>query len=292
MYTKLEAAGYKASWVRANVLPNWWEDKMANQPSLLQQAQIIVSKFFDVPLREVLDPYSPLPAPDMGHVSFKRLSHATSANMGPVFLTVTRAAEIAERCVFPGFPNNHLAGLSSEAVRISILQTFQSVTFEALIDSCWGFGVPVIHVRGLPPGIGCEIEGAAFNVTGRPVIIITATDTSASFLRWILAHEMGHIAHRHVDGGPIFDAAINSESDDSDIIENEANQWASDLVFGRQDSQPFGHVLPTVAGAALGAESVVGKAITDRMRRHMDSLLLTDVDAHFFAQVCGLSDQW
>lgn len=80
--------------------------------------------------------------------------------------------------------------------------------FDALLDLCWSRGIPVVPLSNLPVGIR-KMDGAALQLGDRPVIILAKKKSSRAWLSFILAHEMGHIACRHLSpGSSIVDDAL------------------------------------------------------------------------------------
>lgn len=238
LYTRLEAAGYKPNWVRKNVMPDWWEDSLASNPVMRLQAELMLSKFLGVPPSLLAQHEAPIPPVEQRRVHYKRLKSKKTKDLGPVYLTVKRAAEIAVRCLKDDAPGFDSSRLKPDELRAAILEDNALVSFETLLKLSWDIGIPVIRVRELPPGYGKTIDGAAMEVSGRPVIIITSSQTSEGFLPWILAHELGHVLRGHLKDGPIIDVNLNGPKPDSDPLEKEANEFAALLVFGSTGFAP------------------------------------------------------
>jgi len=246
LYKRLGDAGFKPPWVRSNVLPDWWEDGMASNPAMRQQAEIILSRFLGVPPGDLASREKPISVDRAHNVKFKQLKGGEKAKLGPAFTTIRRAAEVALRCLTDDVREPVLRNNPPHSLRKSILGEADYVSFKSLLDSCWDLGVPVLRVRDLPPGSGKLVDGAAMNCGGRPVIIVTTHRTSAGFLAWILGHEMGHVALKHLDEGPILDAHLmrpNTSGDDP--AEDEANRFAARLVFGDDAFEPSTSYWPT-----------------------------------------------
>jgi hypothetical protein len=80
-------------------------------------------------------------------------------------------------------------------------------------------------------------------VGGRPVVILTKKDEHPDWMLFILAHELGHLANRHlteVDGQAIVDEAVNKDDSISDMQEREANGYALQLLTAKQSGIQIG----------------------------------------------------
>lgn len=112
-----------------------------------------------------------------------------------------------------------------------------SVDFDALLNYCWRKGVPVISLSNLPFGLK-KMDGAALKVGDRPVIILAKKNNSKSWLSFILAHELGHIALGHLENNSsIVDIALQQEStfdsdNTCDSMELEADKFALNILGG------------------------------------------------------------
>lgn len=112
-----------------------------------------------------------------------------------------------------------------------------SVDFDALLNYCWRRGVPVISLSNLPFGLK-KMDGAALKVGDRPVIILAKKNNSKSWLSFILAHELGHIALGHLENNSsIVDIALQQEStfdsdNTGDSMELEADKFALNILGG------------------------------------------------------------
>ena len=57
---RLKRAGFSADFVRAAILPDWWDDSCADDVSLLQDIEIRVARFLERPITSVSDSGSSL----------------------------------------------------------------------------------------------------------------------------------------------------------------------------------------------------------------------------------------
>jgi Zn-dependent peptidase ImmA (M78 family) len=118
-----------------------------------------------------------------------------------------------------------------EAVRAEILERHGSVGFAELLDWCWEH-----HVAVLPLADPGEFHGACWDVDGRAVIVLKQRTPSEARWAFDLGHELGHVS-RHLGASTAAVVELDEVgrfSDDSD--EQEANDFAGELLLGDPDS--------------------------------------------------------
>jgi hypothetical protein len=104
------------------------------------------------------------------------------------------------------------------------------VKYKQLLDYCWGAGIPVLHVNLFPTGAK-RPEGFTLRVAGRPVVVICREESQPSWLLFILAHELGHLACGHVPAdGAVLDEKVHDNEPDAE--EQEADRFAAELLTG------------------------------------------------------------
>lgn len=110
------------------------------------------------------------------------------------------------------------------ALRRAILGDATQMTLEALVRWCWDAGVLVVPMQA-KGGFGAS----AWLVGEQPVVVIKeAPDYKARWL-FVLAHELGHVAHGHVTDGAVVDVEkVWAGGDDAE--EAQANAYALDLL--------------------------------------------------------------
>lgn len=95
----------------------------------------------------------------------------------------------------------------------------------------WSLGIPVVHVNYFPTGVK-RPDGFAFRLHGRPVIVLCRNEKQPSWLLFILAHELGHLACGHLpENGTLLDERLQENKPDDE--EREANQFALKLLTGK-----------------------------------------------------------
>jgi hypothetical protein len=232
LYERLAAFNIDKKYVRAIALPAGWKDDDADKnPAVYSQALSLLSRHLNLDLRTLQDDHAPLAWQDCGPTRFKHRANLQVEDLNLARCLAARAAHIA----FDGIDTPIRAlSLHGEVVRDAILQTGLSwVTLAALLDYCWNSGIPVLHVSRLPEHAK-KPDAFAGLLGGRPAIVICKKHKSAAWLLFLLAHELGHIARKHMgEGGLLVDARVNPE--DHDLQEEEANTFALELLTGKPD---------------------------------------------------------
>lgn len=88
-------------------------------------------------------------------------------------------------------------------------------------------GLPLFGKGRNGPG---KSDGLVVMTSGRPIIVIGSSRKYSAWLLFILAHELGHIACGHLQGGILSDESLKYDVNDEE--EEEANQFATKLLFG------------------------------------------------------------
>ena len=127
-----------------------------------------------------------------------------------------------------------LHDLTAASIRQRILVSGAKwVGFDELLDFCWSIGIPVMHLCTLPRG-NKKFDGMAVWPEERPVIGIASGRKQPAWHIFVIAHELGHIALRHLSKGEVsIDSAV--ELDSTQREEAEANAFAVELLTGNPD---------------------------------------------------------
>lgn len=214
-----------------NYLPYWWSNELANSPGAIQQALISIAKFTSLDIKSVLNTHEPLRFKDSiccyKHANNKE-QHDLAAATAIVQSLATTVAGITV--------NEYAQFKDAQSIRSDFLnQDKPWVDFKSLVDYCWKHGVPVLYFPELP--VSKKMDAVVVDVNGRPVISLTKKHKHESELLFLIAHEMGHIFHQHLDRGQtLVDMGVN-EPNERDEQENQANAFAIELLTGSEDTQ-------------------------------------------------------
>jgi hypothetical protein len=229
LFSKLQTSGFDRRFVKT-LLPEWWDDSLADSPAGYQQAALILARIFALRPDSL---WSGNAEPVFAIPENRKFKHRV--NTEPAELDVACAlAFSAARIVNSGM--NALPFISdipsAAQLREQLLQENKWIGLEELVNYCYSIGIPVIYLDKFPAGAK-KMHGIAFDCNGRATIVLTRKNKFGHLL-FDLAHELGHIALKHLSsGGFIVDSVIRAgeeEVDDDD--ERAANRFALELLTG------------------------------------------------------------
>jgi len=248
LYERLEQAGLDRKFVRKVLLPDWWDDAIAQHPTGYAEARLRIARALGLSLRQ-LDSEDPL-GEMLGET---RLRCKTRRGTEPYSIRWTialakRAAELATRATPK--PYEPLPETASQ-IRNAILQKHPWVCLDNLLAYCWQHGIPVIPLRAKPRK-SKRMDGLIVRVGERPVIVLACGYRYSARLLFIVAHELGHWVCGHLSNQPIFaEESIAREAENHE--EAEANWFAVELLTGKPDSAYWTPRFLTAAQLAEGA---------------------------------------
>lgn len=250
LFSKLQTSGLDARFVKT-LLPDWWDDSLADTPSGYQQAALILARIFTIKPDSL---WAVGTQPVFAIPENRKFKH--SVDTEPAELDVACAlAFSAARIVKSGLESIPVVHdiPSAAKLRHQFLQENKWIGLKELVDFSYSIGIPIIYLEKFPAGAK-KMHGLALDCDGRPVIVLTRKH-KRGYLLFDLAHELGHIALNHLSqGGFIVDNVINAdESVDDD--ERAANAYALELLTGdaQKRIKPASRNLriPELARAAL-----------------------------------------
>ena len=232
IYDRLKPQGFDAAFVRSCILPEWWEDKLAEVPANRQYAEAVISRQLGIEMSSLRDQNVPLKVRQSAHLKLKRRGGATDDDLKVARVLGERIARIAAATLdTPPV----LDDLTAASVREKILASgVKWVGFHELLDFCWSIGIPVVHLCRKLPAHSRKPDGMAAWPEERPVIIIASGKKHPAWHIFVIAHELGHIALGHLSQGEVsIDSAVDLESTGRE--EAEANAFALELLSGHPD---------------------------------------------------------
>jgi Zn-dependent peptidase ImmA (M78 family) len=255
----LKAAGLQKKYVKDVVLPEWWKDEIAKEPAGFAEAIGYLSQHLGLDLRLLRNQEAEIEWPSSNGVLYKRRGNVAESDLAIAQAIATRAAKIAlhaTRGEAAGFPE------SAGRIREEILSgEKRPVELGDLLAYCWDRGVPVLHVSRFPTGAK-KPDGLVAIIDGRPVIVLSLNRRHSAWQAFLLGHEMGHIAKRHVrDGRVLVDVKVDDKSSAAlevaeDEQESEANAFAAELLTGQPDKRYLARIAPNAERLAAQARSI------------------------------------
>jgi len=196
IYDRLSKVGITRAYVKKYILPDWWEDSIAEVPANRVQAEMILSRQLGIDLHALHDRKTRLRPRSQIVAKFKERGGVKVAQLDVAAALAARVAEIAALSIDAPL---QLDALSALTIRQRILDDgARWVGFENLLDFCWRVGVPVVHVAHFPTGCR-KMNGMATLAKDRPVIVLTHKRKQPAWQLFILAHELGHIIRGHLN---------------------------------------------------------------------------------------------
>jgi Zn-dependent peptidase ImmA (M78 family) len=227
IFQSLKALGFKSrSFVEQLIFPDWWNNEMEDDFDSIHNLIISLSRnlFLDVNLALEKSLFSFKVVPQLRYkLQSKQNEPYTFSCLAKSVAELTR---VAIQNTYTAIPEN------PKKIRGLILQKYQSVNLEGLLEFCYEFGIPVIHFDKKLNGES-KFDGMVTVCEDRPVIVISLSRKYSAWLAFILAHELGHIAKRHILKGMLVDTSFSDGERDPD--EDEADSFASKLLFGDSD---------------------------------------------------------
>jgi len=231
LYRRLRAVGLTKPYVRNMILPDWWEDQVAENPAGYAEGLTLLSRHLGLDIATLRDPARPVAFRNFGVCKFKKSQNATEDDLALARAMATRAAQLVNAAVTePALPPPP----SAAQIRREILGQGESwISLNNLTDYCWSLGIPVIHLSSFPDAK--RPDGLSVRVGGRPVIVLCKKDTYTAWMLFILAHELGHIALGHIEeDGVLVDESMKHNVQDQE--EAAANAFAIELLTGNAEA--------------------------------------------------------
>lgn len=226
LLTRLSKAGFKRDFVRPAILPDWWEDSLESDASLLPDIELRVARFLGLPLAEVRDPARTLVAPPAPSAVLRKSASMDVDRLRPAIHAARRVAEAVVRTM-SGRPAGELPA-KPEDWRRMLVTGKTPVTLETMLTDLWARGIPVIPMECLPSP---AFQAMAAIIEGRPVVVIGQKHDTPSRVGFFVAHEAGHIANGDcVNGRAIIDE--DEASSDSSDMEKRADRYALCVQLG------------------------------------------------------------
>jgi len=234
LYSRLAKAGLPHSFIREFGLPSWWDEEFEQDPSAPITAAGYLTKRLGLNLASLLELERDIEFSIKLQPKLKCKNKIDLKKIHPAQAMTIRAAEMVAHA-FRFSPIN--LPRETTQIREHILLQNEFVNLDSLLVFCLSCGIPVFHFSSFPPGTQ-RMDGIAVEIDGRPVIAVTKNRKSMSWLLFIVAHELGHIIHKHLKTNS-FIVDTKAMSDNEDPKEIEANRFAEKLILGELFAYPW-----------------------------------------------------
>jgi hypothetical protein len=249
LYTRLRALGFDQAFVRRYLLPDWWQDGLANVEANRALAEISIAQVLGIPVPQLRDPKQPLRLEVPACVRFKRPANTSTDELDAAIALAQRAAEGLVGALRAPAP--FAGAMSALELRERVLSRSGRPDLEALLQAAWDHGVAVIPLRHLPPKAKRFTAAAILCGTQRVIVLASGRD-GLPWLSFHLAHELGHIFLGHVSE----QSPLVVETDSAEPVagvqddEADANTFAVELLTGHREIEvgdPRGVTPPMLA---------------------------------------------
>ncbi|HGY2835146.1 TPA: ImmA/IrrE family metallo-endopeptidase [Morganella morganii] len=237
LYERVGSAGFNLSYIK-KLLPEWWDEKLAETPSGRQYACLHLARMFNIIPDSLKDGSDGVCFNFGGNHKYKHRQNIAENDLD----IATAVAYTAAGIVASNFktPYDSSTVLDPLEIRSQILAKEAWVSLNSLVSYCHSIGIPVVYLKSFPRAAK-KMAGLALMSHGRPVIVLTQPKKHG-YMLFDLAHELGHIARGHLNaenGQCHVDAKIENAS--TDHLESEANEFAFQVISG----QKYLRIVPT-----------------------------------------------
>jgi hypothetical protein len=240
--------------VRPAILPDWWEEKFAQDSTLLPDIEIRVARFLGLPLSAVRDAGTALAPPSYSGAQLRRVRDVDRDRLGPAIHSAIQIAAAVVRSLRDTVPAPAMMHPDGISWREKIKRDHTAVTLEDILTDLWQRGIPVVPLDVLPTP---SFQGIACITEGRPVILLGHKHDEPGRVAFFVAHETGHIAAG--DCKPNQPVVDEEDLWDAADMERMADRHATHVLVG-QDSLPLldGEDFKQLASSASALESTSG----------------------------------
>jgi hypothetical protein len=230
LYERLEQAGLDRKFVRKVLLPDWWDDAIAQHPTGYAEARLRIARALGLSLSQLDSGDLLKSALDETRLRCKTRRGTEPCSIRWTIALAKRAAELATRATPK--PYEPLPETASQ-IRNAILQKHPWVCLDNLLAYCWQHGIPVIPLKSKPRR-SKRVDGLIVRVGERPVIVLACGYRYSARLLFIVAHELGHWVSGHLNNEMVLvENSITRVGGSRE--EAEANWFAVELLAGDPD---------------------------------------------------------
>lgn len=261
IYERLAPLGFDSAFIKRCILPDWWEDRLAEVPSNRQYAEAVIARQLGIEMSSLHDQSCALKVRRSAHHKLKSRAGATAEQLQSARVLGERIAKLAASALSTAAD---FEGLTASSIRQRILDSGAKwVGFHELLDFCWGIGIPVVHLCQMPANAK-KPDGMAVWTEDRPVIVVSSSRKQPAWHIFIMAHELGHIVLGHLSKGEVsLDAKVALDPTD-ERDEAAANSFAMELLSGYPDLE-FG-----APPRRINAQHLVRSAVSTGQRLQID----------------------
>jgi hypothetical protein len=236
LYTRLGALGFDRKFVTRYVLPEWWEDSLAEVDANRAIAEMSVAQFLGIPVPQLRNRDQPLALEIPSSVRFQRRADTATGELDAAIALAQRAASGLVGALGTHTP---FAGpVTAAELRGRVLSRSGEINLGALLQAAWDHGVAVLPMRELPSKAK-RFTAAALLCGSHRVVVLASRRDAPPWLTFDLAHELGHIFLGHVteESPVVVETGLEDEDEVSGLQDHEAeaNTFALELLTGHRE---------------------------------------------------------
>jgi len=226
LIASLRSAGISKAAIAA-AWPSWWSEEVDRSPSGRAELRFTLSRRLGLSAKPLLGERVEFVWND--EARFKNLK----AGSEPDRAALTSYGVVIGRLLLRAVrKDKDIQSRNPYQLRDAILATHKYVDFHSLITTCWALGIPVVHLRVFPLETK-SMHAMVVTVEGRCAILLGRDASYPAPVAFTLAHELGHIMLRHLEGAvALVDMEDAAAAIGSDPQELEADAFALTLLTG------------------------------------------------------------
>lgn len=243
------------------LLPDWWDDACADDPSIVRDVEIRVARFLNTPLSTVANPTAALAPPTYADAKLRRVRDIDRDRLAPAIHVAIQVGAAVVRNLKPRALVSE-SRLPEDPLRWrSVISPSGAVPhLDSLAATLWSDAIPVVALEHLPSP---AFQGMACVVEGHPVIMLGYKHDEPGRVAFVIAHEAGHIAARDcAPGEPVVDE--EDEITDDTEMERRADAYATSVLVGQAN-------VPGVSVEHRDFKDLAQKAISLERERGVDA---------------------
>lgn len=219
----LSKAAIDAAW------PDWWSEDAAQSPSARAELRFALARRLGLSPQKLLGE----------RVEFvwkneARFKHLTAADAALEAALASFGMIIGGLLLRATPVHGSLVGVSADDLRSAILTNRDFVDLQSLLATCWGLGIPVVHLRVFPLETKA-MHAMVVQSEGRHAILLGRDDSYPAPIAFTLAHEIGHIALDHLESAPALVDMEEPDGQSTDDQELAADRFALAVLTGREE---------------------------------------------------------
>ena len=215
------------------VWPKWWSDEADGSVSAQAEMRFSVARRLGLSPKSVIGEHQP-EFVWRHDAKFKGLSvyggdeEAALTSFGIAF-----GRHLEKGVIKPSKKPEELS--DATGVRNAVLGRSSFVSLPDVCAVCWGFGIPVVHLRVFPLSAKNMVAMAVKTIEGFAILVGKDSRFPAP-TAFHVAHELGHIAAGHLkEVSALVDLEDTIEKLENDNEEVEADEYALELLTGQRN---------------------------------------------------------